>query len=356
MPLNPLKTQEGQYLQTIDTCQATLCYDDSMAAMRHILTDAFKHHRKFGADHSHWRAWRRSIWMAWLVFIGASPHGIAAAGDAAGDLATFEESRKLATDGQIGEAFRKYLAVPGGEFAAVTLGRSDSAKFLALLRQETQLKESPRTRLVEAELLLASGRKDEAKARFHLLATTAPKDNWGTGQSGYYPVEPPGMPGDDDPFAGFAAQRPALPFLSGPGSHRDNWLLRRLIALDLSDDAALEFARLWEVHRANAKPYLIAVTSHATPSPAMRYHAPGFDSGGLQFALDYAFFLKRAGRTADALDVLLEPLRVMDMDRNPNRASLAVPVGWAGRLRPGVQIMAPRFREDLCLAAGEVLL
>lgn len=35
--------------------------------------------------------------------------------------------------------------------------------------------------------------------------------------------------------------------------------------------------------------------------------------------------------------------------------SLAVPVGRAGRLRPGVQIMAPRFREDLCLAAGEVI-
>lgn len=35
--------------------------------------------------------------------------------------------------------------------------------------------------------------------------------------------------------------------------------------------------------------------------------------------------------------------------------SLAVPVGRAGRLRPGVQIMAPRLREDLCLAAGEVI-
>ena len=34
---------------------------------------------------------------------------------------------------------------------------------------------------------------------------------------------------------------------------------------------------------------------------------------------------------------------------------MAVPVGWAGRLRPGVQIMAPRFREDLCLEAGEVI-
>lgn len=34
---------------------------------------------------------------------------------------------------------------------------------------------------------------------------------------------------------------------------------------------------------------------------------------------------------------------------------LAVPVGRHGRLRPGVQVMAGRFREDLCLDAGEVI-
>ena len=32
-----------------------------------------------------------------------------------------------------------------------------------------------------------------------------------------------------------------------------------------------------------------------------------------------------------------------------------MPVGSHGRLRPGVQILAPRFREDLCLEAGEVI-
>jgi len=34
---------------------------------------------------------------------------------------------------------------------------------------------------------------------------------------------------------------------------------------------------------------------------------------------------------------------------------LAVPIGSAGKLRLGVQLMAGRFREDLCLAAGEVI-
>ena len=35
--------------------------------------------------------------------------------------------------------------------------------------------------------------------------------------------------------------------------------------------------------------------------------------------------------------------------------TFAVPVGNHGRLRPGVQILAPLFREDLCLDAGEVI-
>jgi len=35
--------------------------------------------------------------------------------------------------------------------------------------------------------------------------------------------------------------------------------------------------------------------------------------------------------------------------------ALAVPVGTHGRLRPGVQILATRYREDLCLGAGEVI-
>jgi amidase len=34
---------------------------------------------------------------------------------------------------------------------------------------------------------------------------------------------------------------------------------------------------------------------------------------------------------------------------------LAVPVGSHGKLRTGVQIMAIRNREDLCLDAGEVI-
>jgi amidase len=53
-------------------------------------------------------------------------------------------------------------------------------------------------------------------------------------------------------------------------------------------------------------------------------------------------------RVADSIRVsLISPLLGVP--------ALAVPVGSHGRLRPGVQILAPRFREDLCLDAGEVV-
>jgi len=55
-----------------------------------------------------------------------------------------------------------------------------------------------------------------------------------------------------------------------------------------------------------------------------------------------------AARVLDALRVsLIAPVLGIP--------ALAVPVGNHGRLRPGVQILAPRFREDLCLDAGEVV-
>ena len=35
--------------------------------------------------------------------------------------------------------------------------------------------------------------------------------------------------------------------------------------------------------------------------------------------------------------------------------ALQVPVGYLGRIRPGVQLVAARYREDLILAAGDVI-
>jgi amidase len=52
---------------------------------------------------------------------------------------------------------------------------------------------------------------------------------------------------------------------------------------------------------------------------------------------------------------VMDSLRVSLLAPLLGLPALAVPVGHHGRLRPGVQIMAARFREDLCLDAGEVI-
>ena len=59
--------------------------------------------------------------------------------------------------------------------------------------------------------------------------------------------------------------------------------------------------------------------------------------------------------TLDGQRQVLDQIRVSLIAPVLGLPSLAVPVGRHGSLRPGVQIMAPRFREDLCLAAGEVI-
>jgi len=52
---------------------------------------------------------------------------------------------------------------------------------------------------------------------------------------------------------------------------------------------------------------------------------------------------------------VLDALRVSLISPLLGLPALAVPVGIHGPLRPGVQILAPRFREDLCLDAGDVI-
>ncbi len=59
--------------------------------------------------------------------------------------------------------------------------------------------------------------------------------------------------------------------------------------------------------------------------------------------------------TRDGQIDMMNRMRVAQLSPMLGLPALAVPVGHAGTLRPSVQIMAPRFREDLCLDAGEVI-
>ena len=97
---------------------------------------------------------------------------------------------------------------------------------------------------------------------------------------------------------------------------------RRFISLEAWDDAAAEFARVGEIHRRYASPHRVLLPVRIEGGKAVteeRLVRPfGFDSHGLQFALDYSFFLRKIDRPQQALAVLEEPLLAIDMDHNPN--------------------------------------
>ncbi|MBP8305915.1 MAG: amidase [Burkholderiaceae bacterium] len=64
---------------------------------------------------------------------------------------------------------------------------------------------------------------------------------------------------------------------------------------------------------------------------------------------------QRGDVTAEGQGGLLASMRSSLIAPLLGLPGLAVPVGRHGRLRPGVQIMATRWRDDLCLDAGEVI-
>ena len=63
---------------------------------------------------------------------------------------------------------------------------------------------------------------------------------------------------------------------------------------------------------------------------------------------------QRSDVTPDGQRATLELMRSSLVAPFLGLPGLAVPVGRHGRLRTGVQIMSTRWREDLCLDAGEV--
>lgn len=242
------------------------------------------------------------------------------------ETSPFDAARQLEQAGQRREAFLKYLASPGGEYAAAAVARTKPAEYLDLLRANTSAVPAAAGAVVEGDLLLALGRKDDALASYRRAAPLY-------GTAGDYPVEPPVRTGEQEEPRGDAWQRPARPFELGPGSHRDNWLIRRFITLEAWRDAGQEFPRIWELHRQRSQPH-VCVRPVSDGHGAVQPHkyvvrTAGFDGQGLQFALDYAFFLKRQQQAAEALAVLREPFLQIDMDRNPDTVRRGEPVSDA---------------------------
>ena len=236
----------------------------------------------------------------------------------------FEIARQLEQIGRTKEAFVKYLAIPGAEHLATRLARSQAEAFLGVLGREGDRVPLMRRKLIEGDLLLALDRKADALACYRAAVAgiaDEPGKGWAEGlmPRDTYPVEPP-----HDVYGRY--NRPARPMALGPGSHRDNWLIRRFIALEDWDGATKEFRRVWAIHRRTTKPYVVTrevrrqVEGPKAKAVKRKYlvEPSGFDGKGLQFAIDYAYYLRRRGRSDEALKVLAEPLRLIDMDHNPN--------------------------------------
>lgn len=273
-----------------------------------------------------------------------------ALGQTFGRSEAFDEARQLEEDGLTHEAFLKYLSAPGGEFAAATLARPQAREFLKLLTDQGAAIPVARRRLIEAELLLATRDQKGALAAYRDVATKiANKDEQGWEQGllprGQYFVEPPSGEGHGWNFT--------APFSVGPGSHRDNWLLRRFIALEAWDDARREFVRVWQLHREATQPCVIQMPIYQRTGKIGGFEKrlvrpTGFTGGALQFALDYAFFLQKRNEADQARAVLIEAMTLIDMDRNPNDRQ------WGEVIPEGTPINVPERSIHDSLRGGGV--
>lgn len=242
---------------------------------------------------------------------------------------TFEGARRLELEGKLKEAFGAYLAIPGAEHAAVRVGRRSPKESLAkldtVLAGPASRVRPPYGLLVRGDLLLVAGDKEAAlecyrRARRAFANRRERPSGRVHGHLDYYPVE---------------TSRPAhmaligCQFAFGPGSHRDNWLIRRFIALQAWDDAAREFERVWDIHRHLAS-------------------GAQFKGLGLRFAIDYTYFLKRRGHTQNALGVLLEPLSRLDLEEPESVFGRGLP----GRTLYAVSAAGVSRKEFIRIAYG----
>ena len=234
----------------------------------------------------------------------------------------FEQAQTLERQGKRDEAFLAYAAIPGYQASAVRLGKTEPRHFLKLLQAHSEEIFRAFAKAIEADLHLALADRDAALACCRAVAAcvaTNSKQGWTTG---HIPQDSYLAEARHDEAIGVGGEAQAVAFQRGPGSHRDNWLIRRLIALDSPELAHAEWKRVWQIHRNNAAPYVTEIDVYSPDgkrtSTLQLVQPTGFNASGLQFAIDYAFFLRKTNRNAEALDILREPLIAMDMDRNPN--------------------------------------
>jgi len=250
---------------------------------------------------------------------------------------SLKQAKKLEEQGQEEEAFLAYLSMPGAQHLATRLARNHPQKYLGILREQMPKVEPALVKLIEGDLLLALGQKEEALAGFREIAIQIDRFTQKDWQEGIipddiYPVEPPMIAEHQLTRRERREYRRLFegilqPFTIGPGSHRDNWLIRRFIALEAWDEAASEFERIWKIHqqqvlvRQTQRDKQLEKQQHHFKLPLDSVSPDQIDQRTLQFAIDYAYFLTQCQQQETSLNILLTLLGLMNIDKESHRYS-----------------------------------
>jgi HEAT repeat protein/tetratricopeptide (TPR) repeat protein len=258
------------------------------------------------------------------VLVGPPPANGSAIDACLGRL--IESARHAQDEGRPEEALRAFLAIPGCEQDASGLALKDPVHLLPILQSEAG--DHPMVcALVQGDLALKSGDLAKALVFYRRAAATV--------ESAGYPVEIDGA--GSSPI--FNPKMPRQPFLEGPGSHRDNWLIRRFIALNAWEDVGQEYQRVWQLHQD-------------------RSHGGQLNALGLQFALDYSSFLALREEPRKAQSILADTILRMDYERNvnwdsiPDRGQYAFPRAFLGVTRTEFLQRASNLAASLGFEAG----
>ncbi|MEK8021798.1 MAG: HEAT repeat domain-containing protein [Candidatus Parabeggiatoa sp.] len=225
-----------------------------------------------------------------------------------------QHAEDLADAGKREEAFLAYTAIPGAQHLALSLAKPVADVYLEIL--QTHWAELPPVfaRLMQGELLSATGDLSAAlsayRATAELLKTVDTLEEKDIPSA--YLTEPPEEAKTHYPLT------QAFPvFAAGPGSHRDNRLIRRFIALDAFADVEREFERVWQLYLAGhifpRWEVSLRNDNRFVPGETWSIWSKGpfdtlsedeetvqLDHRALPFALDYAYFLQKNDQTTTA--------------------------------------------------------
>lgn len=193
-------------------------------------------------------------------------------------------------DGRITEGFSKLFLIKGREPFAAEKARRYPTEALQVLAQSRLVDSNPMLWMVWGDAMLALNNRAGALNCYQIYAEKIKLEP-------VYPVERDMFVSDPWDLDADTIHKKWM-FRIGPGSHVDNWLLRRFIYLDALSDAGSEFARVWQLHQS-----LVGKRQYPFWS--------------LQFVMDYACFLNQTNQTDQALTLVCRVLEQMDLDRYP---------------------------------------